>query len=98
MKAIAFGLLVLLSGCATPEQYRNNLAQNCESVGYQRDTDPWRQCIMQLHNQNQSRAVLGAALIQQQSAPAPLYNIVPYQAPATTNCITSGAYTNCTTR
>lgn len=45
--------------------YRNQLMSSCESIGYQRNTDPWRQCIMQLHAQNQaSNTALGAALLQ----------------------------------
>ena len=45
--------------------YRERLMSSCESIGYQRNTDQWRQCIMQLHAQNQQRnTALGAALLQ----------------------------------
>jgi hypothetical protein len=67
---------LLLAGCASPQQqsynqeqmeiaYTQGLARQCESIGYQRNTDPWRQCILQLHAQNQNRATaFGAAAIQ----------------------------------
>lgn len=73
-------LALLLTACMSPEEnarrmalqnegaqaaYGEQLRTSCESIGYQRDTEPWRQCIMQLHAQNQaSSAALGAALLQ----------------------------------
>lgn len=75
-------VLLLLAGCASPEQiaarqayeaqqqeaartaYRERLMASCESIGYTRNTDQWRQCIMQLHAQNQAQqTAYGAALI-----------------------------------
>ena len=45
--------------------YRAQLISSCESIGYERNTYPWRQCIMQLQTQNQQQATaLGAALLQ----------------------------------
>ena len=42
-------LLVLLAGCATPAQQAAEViaafGPYCESLGYTRNTDPWRQCI-----------------------------------------------------
>jgi hypothetical protein len=41
--------LVLLSGCATPEQWAGDViaayGPYCDKLGYQRDTDAWRQCV-----------------------------------------------------
>jgi hypothetical protein len=45
--------------------YRQRLVSSCESSGYQRDTEPWRQCIMKLDAQNQRiQTALGSALLQ----------------------------------
>lgn len=87
-------LLLLLVGCASPEEigrrrayeahqereqanaYRERLMASCESIGYQRNTDPWRQCIMQLHSQNQAQAtaygaaILGGATAQPRVVPS----------------------------
>jgi hypothetical protein len=42
-------LLLVLSGCATTEQRAAQVIAEygpyCERLGYQRNTDPWRQCI-----------------------------------------------------
>ena len=42
-------LLLLLTGCATPEQWAGEVTAAygpyCDKLGYQRDTDAWRQCI-----------------------------------------------------
>ena len=42
-------LILLLSGCATPEQRAERaiakFAPYCEKLGYQQDTDGWRSCI-----------------------------------------------------
>ena len=42
-------LLVLLAGCATPAQQAAEaiaaFGPYCESLGYTRNTDPWRHCI-----------------------------------------------------
>lgn len=72
--------------------YTENLKSSCESIGYQRDTDQWRQCIMQLNAQNQQeRAAIGSALIQLEIAgrltPEPYRPIMRPQSPAyNTNC------------
>ena len=61
--------------------YTRNLANQCESIGYQRQSDPWRQCIMQLHAQNQQgQTALNAALIQglaSQPGPIPSCRSLP---------------------
>lgn len=48
-------LLLLISGCAaplTPQQKSEIIVQKfspyCEGMGYQRNTDPWRGCIMKM--------------------------------------------------
>ena len=28
----------------------NRLSTHCEAIGYQKDTEPWRQCILKLYN------------------------------------------------
>ena len=42
-------LLVLLAGCATPAERAADViaafGPYCESLGYTKNTDPWRQCI-----------------------------------------------------
>jgi len=57
-------VVLMLSGCASPEMNRllfgpsreeraqaivNRLSVHCEAMGYQRDTEPWRQCIQKLY-------------------------------------------------
>lgn len=77
MIRIAAMLLLLFSivGCVSPqqqeqqeayarEQYMNVLHNRCVDFGYPSGTPEFRQCMMQLHQQNQAnRAALGAALI-----------------------------------
>lgn len=54
--ALALGT-VLLAGCASPAQQAARFEQNfeyrtqtygasCEKIGFKRDTDPWRHCVM----------------------------------------------------
>lgn len=54
--ALTLGSLIL-AGCATPEQQAARFEQifeyrvqtygaSCEKIGFKRDTDPWRQCVM----------------------------------------------------
>lgn len=48
-------VLILLAGCArqplTPEQQAELIVTNfgpvCDKIGFQRDTDPWRNCVLQ---------------------------------------------------
>lgn len=107
MRISLFLLVLLISGCATPEQraarqaaeqerfrqgeaeYNRQLRAQCESVGYKPDTDPWRNCLIQLHTANQQRdAALRAAILQgiasqpQQQPYRPPQPRVPVQ----TNC------------
>jgi hypothetical protein len=45
--------------------YQQGLFNQCRAIGYQPDTEPFRQCVLQLHTQNQQNAVaLDAALLQ----------------------------------
>lgn len=62
--------------------YTRGLASQCENIGYVRDTDPWRNCIIQLHGQNQARssALQGAVLqqyLQQQYQQLPFCSSLP---------------------
>jgi hypothetical protein len=47
--ALPVALLLFLSGCATPEQWAGEVmaayGPYCDKLGYQRDTDAWRQCV-----------------------------------------------------
>lgn len=54
--ALALGT-TFLAGCATPAQQAAKFEQNfarkvetygasCEKIGFKRDTDPWRHCVM----------------------------------------------------
>ena len=42
-------VLLLLNGCATPEQWAAEVLATygpyCDQLGYKRDTDAWRQCV-----------------------------------------------------
>jgi hypothetical protein len=44
-------LILLLTGCVTQEQraerHINRFSPYCEKLGYERNTDPWRQCVME---------------------------------------------------
>lgn len=43
--------IVLLAGCATPEQRADYLMEKfgpfCDKMGYERNTDAWRGCVTQ---------------------------------------------------
>ncbi|HEV7803924.1 MAG TPA: hypothetical protein VGP15_22820 [Burkholderiales bacterium] len=45
----ALVLLLTLTGCATQEQWAGEVmaayGPYCDKLGYQRDTDAWRQCV-----------------------------------------------------
>jgi len=69
--------------------YNQTLRNQCESIGYKADTDPWRQCLIQLHTANQqqnaaARAAIIQGIMQQQQQ--------SYQPPRPR----SPTYTNCT--
>lgn len=70
------------------QAYTNALAGQCEAIGYQRFTDPWRQCLLQLHGQNQANraAVQGVILQQYLQNQRPAYQPPAYRAPVQTNC------------
>lgn len=63
--------------------YTNHLRGQCEAIGYQRDSDPWRQCILQLHAQNQAHRsqmqgiILNNAIQQQYQSLPPCYQLAP---------------------
>jgi hypothetical protein len=46
--------------------YNRQLRNQCESIGYQPNTDPWRQCLLQLHTANQQRDAQMRGIILQQ--------------------------------
>lgn len=107
-------LTILLAGCATPQEraaqaeaqrqaYVANLQRQCNALGFQHGTDSHRQCMLQLHQQNQqNRAAIGAAIIQSGALnrPAPVINPPPpsYRSPTTTNCYRVGNNVSCTTQ
>ena len=57
---IPAAIILLLAGCATPEQWAAEVmaayGPYCDKLGYQRDTDQWRQCI-QLEDAKHSQAM-----------------------------------------
>lgn len=77
-------VLLVLAGCATPEQRAERImavfGPMCDKLGFQRDTDPWRNCVLQ------------QAGAQQQSGAA-LYGAMQQSRPRT--CTTVGATTQC---
>ena len=63
---LSFLSLLLLLGCASPQdraqkqQAEMSLAVEqygpaCTQVGYVKDTDPWRQCVVQQANNNEAK-------------------------------------------
>lgn len=59
----AFLLIALLTGCTTPADKAARVQREgdemvatygpaCERLGYQRDSDPWRDCILHLSAQD----------------------------------------------
>ena len=78
MKAIAAVALVILAGCSTPQQRAERVVERfgatCTSMGYPAHTQPWADCIMAMHQQQEAMRMqligLGAAM-QQQSRPPP---------------------------
>lgn len=73
--------------------YNAALRQQCESIGYTPQTDPWRQCLLQLHTANQQQdaaaraAILQELVRQQAQQPRPTYQPVPRpRTPTYTNC------------
>lgn len=68
MKRISFMLVsvILLVGCATPEERAARVREQvddmirvygpgCEKLGYAKDTDLWRECILRLSARNEYR-------------------------------------------
>lgn len=49
-------LALVLTGCYSPQRHAENLQRihgpYCESMGFKRNTDPWRQCIQQREDRN----------------------------------------------
>jgi len=44
--------IALALGCATPEEIRQQMVNQCYSYGFKPNTDPFAQCMMQLDQQN----------------------------------------------
>jgi len=46
-------ILLLLAGCATPEQKADKMVERygpaCSKLGYQADSDKWRDCIVAMN-------------------------------------------------
>lgn len=95
-------VVLVLTGCATPEQqkaaedarnaaYRESLFRQCEAIGFQRNTDPIKQCVLTLHGQNVSA---------QQNQPAPQYRPRRQRTPSPviTTCDTWAGHTTCRTQ
>jgi hypothetical protein len=78
--------------------YTAALFSQCRAIGYADGSDAQRNCVLQLHQQEQARrAALGAALLQgymSQQPQQPYYRPQPSQ----TNCWQNGQYLNCTHR
>lgn len=69
--------------------YTRSLAAQCDGLGFQRGTDPWRNCMLQLHGQNQAaNAALRSVIIQQylQQQQRPAYQAPRPRQPTQTNC------------
>lgn len=59
-------VLLILSGCAfTPEQRAEALIRDygpmCDKLGFQRDTDHWRNCVLSSYQATLQAAGVGAA-------------------------------------
>lgn len=77
--------------------YTRALAGQCEAVGYARNSDPWRNCIVQLHGQNQANRAAIIQGIMSQPQPAP-YRPTRPRTPIQTNCNTDAwGNTHCST-
>lgn len=53
MRYVCIALFLVMVGCATPSQLRANRINNvhgpeCEALGYEKNTDGWRGCVLQL--------------------------------------------------
>ena len=72
--------------------YWRRLNAHCSQIGYQPNTDGFRNCVLQLHqSEQQQRAAIGAAIIGSGM-------LKPPPAPRRTNCYTDTfGYTRCTT-
>jgi hypothetical protein len=68
-KFLSLSLIALLAACATPEQRGAYIADHiertfgptCKAVGYQPDTDKYRECKLSLFNADTQRAGAAAA-------------------------------------
>jgi len=95
--------VVTLAGCATPQEqaarqeafqrnYWNSIAEQCQRMGFQPNTDPARQCALSLHTQVQASQAQNAQP-QYQAPRRPRY-----QPPLTTQCSTYAGQTTCRTQ
>lgn len=94
-------LVVLLTGCVSAEQRAANIqatfGPRCEAMGFARDTQPWRQCIVQLQGQAMDSFNRGADAYRA-NQPQPVMAPMPQQ-PVRTTCIQQpNGITNCVTR
>jgi len=68
-KFLSLSLIALLAACATPEQRGAYIADHiertfgptCKAMGYQPDTDKYRECKLSLFNADTQRAGAAAA-------------------------------------
>lgn len=111
MKKLLF--LVLLAGCASGpthqqqeeahQAYRIGLRNSCTNLGFTEGTDPHRNCMLSLHQQNEANrgaaaaAILGSGMYRQQPYQHQPY-VMPQNRSLNTTCQRIGDQTYCTTR
>ena len=67
---------------AQQQAYTQNLVNQCRAIGYQENTDSFRNCVLQLHTNNQQqnaqiRGVLLQEALQRQYQSMPLCSSLP---------------------
>jgi hypothetical protein len=60
--------LLLIGGCATPEERADKMISRygpvCDRLGYQANTDPWRDCVVkQAQRSRQTCSQVGATMV-----------------------------------
>lgn len=71
-KLLSLSLIALLTACATPEQRGAYIADHiertfgptCKAMGYQPDTDKYRECKLSLFNADTQRAGAAAGMLK----------------------------------
>lgn len=69
MRYALIAAIALLAACATPAQRAERVmaihGPYCDKLGFQRDTDPWRNCVMQQANAAQAASSAAYSTYQQ---------------------------------